>query len=113
MVLYRMPRFYGAKLKLPSNLADFLDSNPIGSYFEMAYGLWNAFKLPELPVGLSLEEITELENLSGRLTEFLQSDKVLRWFEMATIINYSGDYHQLLRRLSSITQEIIPNYLTM
>lgn len=79
-------------LKDPSRLGEFFGSD---SYFEMAYGLWNAFTQRRLPAHLSQEEMAEVENLSQRLTDFLQSAKVLRWFEMATIINYSGNYSQL------------------
>jgi hypothetical protein len=62
----------------------------------MAYGLWNTFTLHGLLADLSQEEIVEVKDLPRRLTDFLQSDKVLRWFEMSTIINYSDNYIQLL-----------------
>lgn len=85
-----------AGLRDPSNLGEFFGSNCIGSYFEMAYGLWNAFKNTHLPEDLSQGERIEADFLCSQLTDFLKSGKVLRWFEMSTIINYSGNYTQLL-----------------
>ena len=85
-----------ADLRDTSKLGDFFGSDSIGSYFEMAYGLWNAFKADSFPKELSEKELIEAEDLLLQLTDFLRSDKALRWFEMATIINYSGNYMQLL-----------------
>lgn len=76
--------------------SDFFGSNSIGSYFEMAYGLWNAFKAESFPKELTEKERIEAEDLLLQLTGFLSSDRALRWFEMATIINYSGNFMQLL-----------------
>ncbi|KAL9600505.1 MAG: hypothetical protein Q9219_003156 [cf. Caloplaca sp. 3 TL-2023] len=84
-------------LKETSKMGDSVGSDSIGSYFEMAYGLWNAFKADLGPLnGLSDKETAEAEGLILQLTDFLRSDRALRWFEMATIINYSGDYRLLL-----------------
>ena len=85
-----------AGLKNPSNLAQFFGSDSIGVYFEMACGLWNAFRLYELPRDLSDKETAEAERMLQQLTDFLQSGSVLRYFEMSTIINYTGYYVQLL-----------------
>ena len=62
----------------------------------MPYGLWNAFKARSLPKELTEKEMIEAEDLLLQLTDFLRLDKALQWFEMATIINYSGNYIQLL-----------------
>ena len=85
-----------ADLRDTSKLGDFFGSNSIGSYFEMAYGLWNAFKAESFPKELTEKERIEAEDLLLQLTDFLRSDRALRWFEMATIINYSGNFMQLL-----------------
>ncbi|KAL9609168.1 MAG: hypothetical protein Q9167_006045 [Letrouitia subvulpina] len=85
-----------ADLRDLSKPGDFFGSDSIGSYFEMAYGLWDAFKAKWFSKELLEKELAEAEDLLLQLTEFLRSEKVLQWFEMATIINYSGNYIQLL-----------------
>jgi hypothetical protein len=57
-------------------------------YFEMAYGLWDAFFLEELPQSLDADEIITASRLCDKLTEFLLSGRCLKWIEMAIIINY-------------------------
>ncbi len=109
-----------ADLRDTSKLGDFFGSNSIGSYFEMDYGLWNAFMADTFPKELSERELIEAEDLLLQLTDFLRSDKALRWFEMATIINYSGNYMQLLdnvneassatRHASSLSNTIFQNF---
>jgi hypothetical protein len=64
-------------------------------YFEMAYGLWNAFFLGELPQSLDADEIIAASRLCDKLTEFLLSGRCLKWIEMAIIINYSHAYVKL------------------
>jgi hypothetical protein len=59
-----------------------------GEYFEMAYGLWNAFFLEDLPSSLDADEIIAASRLCDKLTEFLLSGRCLKWIEMAIIINY-------------------------
>lgn len=75
-----------------------IDAENLGSYFEMDYGLWDAF-LPNLPVDLSAKELTEVETMCQRLIDFLHSGQVLKWFEAATIINYSRDFEQLAKNV--------------
>jgi len=58
-------------------------------YFEMTYGLWNAFFLQELPPSLDADEIIAASRLCDKLTEFLLSGRCLKWIEMAIIINYA------------------------
>ena len=65
-------------------------------YFEMAYALWGAFKLAELPTGLDNEESIQITKLCSQLIHFLSSDQCLTWIEMAVLINYSGGYSLLL-----------------
>ena len=65
-------------------------------YFEMAYALWGAFKLAELPTGLDNEESIEVTKICSQLIHFLSSDQCLTWIEMAVLINYAGGHHQLL-----------------
>ena len=76
-----------------------LRSNPFiqdtAEYFEMTYGLWNAFFLKELPYSLDTDELTAASRLCDKLTEFLLSGRCLNWIEMAIIINYASGYFKL------------------
>lgn len=76
-----------------------LRSNPymrdIKEYFEMAYGLWNAFFLEKLPQSLDADEIIAASRLCDKLTEFLLSGRCLQWIEMAIIINYAFGFIKL------------------
>ncbi|KAI9689477.1 MAG: hypothetical protein M1822_010128 [Bathelium mastoideum] len=74
----------------------FFGRDIIGPYIEMQYALVDALNMRGLPKDLSSEEIAQVQTFSGQLTGFLQSDQVLRWVEIATIINYSGNHAQLL-----------------
>ncbi|KAH8817304.1 hypothetical protein F5884DRAFT_853725 [Xylogone sp. PMI_703] len=64
-------------------------------YFEMAYGLWDAFFLKELPPSLNADEIFTVTRLCDKLTEFLLSGRCLKWIEMAIIINYEYGFVNL------------------
>lgn len=64
-------------------------------YFEMAYGLWNAFFLRELPQSLDDEELAEASRLCGNMTDFLLSGRCLKWIETAIIINYAFGFPNL------------------
>jgi hypothetical protein len=64
-------------------------------YFEMTYGLWNAFFLQELPPSLDADEIIAASRLCDKLTEFLLSGRCLKWIEMAIIINYAFGFVKL------------------
>lgn len=66
-----------------------------GSYFEMAYGLWGAFFLEKLHEDLDEEDLEQASMLCNRLSLFLQSNKCLKWIEMAIIINYDGGFANL------------------
>ena len=70
-------------------------------YFEMAYALWGAFKLTEIPVMLAEEETSRLVELCDSLTKFLSGDLCLTWVEMAILINYAGSYPQLLENVDA------------
>ena len=76
-----------------------LRSNPLlrdtAEYFEMAYGLWNAFFLKALPSSLDADEIAAASRLCDKLSEFLLSGRCLKWIEMAIIINYVHGYVDL------------------
>jgi hypothetical protein len=65
-------------------------------YFAMAYGLWDAFFLDDLPSHLSNEQTQEASRLCELISEFLQSDHCLLWIEMAVIGNYKGQWTLLL-----------------
>jgi hypothetical protein len=73
-----------------------LRSNPhtveIQEYLEMAYGLWDAFFLKELPESLDSDGIAEASRLCDKMTTFLMSGRCLKWVEMAIIFNYAGGY---------------------
>lgn len=80
-------------------LLEFLRSHPysfdIEEYFEMAYGLWDAYSMTDLPASLSPEDISEARRLCNKMTDFLRSEKCLVWIEMAIIINYAHGYPNL------------------
>lgn len=68
-------------------------------YFEMAYALWGAFKLAELPTRFDDEESLQITDLCSQLIHFLSSDQCLTWIEMAVLINYAGGYSLLLENV--------------
>lgn len=65
-------------------------------YFEMAYALWGAFKLAELPTCLDDDESAQITDLCSQLVHFLSTDQCLNWIEMAVIINYASAHPLLL-----------------
>lgn len=67
----------------------------LGVYFEMNYGLWNAFFLDTLPGCLGNDGLAQASFLCSRLTGFLLSTQCLTWVEMAIIINYQGGFINL------------------
>lgn len=67
----------------------------VGAYFEMSYGLWNAFFLRMLPECLDDDELAQASVLCNTLSEFLLSGRCLKWVEMAIIINYEGGFVNL------------------
>jgi DNA polymerase III delta prime subunit len=75
-------------------------------HFEMHYGLLKAL---EYPLGLHFVDESEstfkqILLMIRQLGEFLQSEKCLTWVETATLINYSGDFPELLRNVQSVIQ---------
>ncbi|OKL63666.1 hypothetical protein UA08_00383 [Talaromyces atroroseus] len=77
-------------------------SQPLGgidTYFEMAYGLWNALFLETLPDCLDDDDLVQASILCSKLTEFLLSRRCLRWVEMAIIINYDGGFTNLFENV--------------
>ena len=79
------------------NLRDDPERDAYGSYFEMAYGLWNALHLSSLPLDLDEDERLEASTLLQELSDYISSEQCLRWVETAIIINYVGEWSQLLR----------------
>ncbi|KAH0552836.1 hypothetical protein GP486_006963 [Trichoglossum hirsutum] len=71
-------------------------SGEVGEYLEMAYGLWDAFFLRELPESLDSDGIAQASRLCDKLTAFLMSGRCLRWVEIAIIFNYAGNWTKLL-----------------
>ncbi|KAL4998438.1 hypothetical protein BDV10DRAFT_185260 [Aspergillus recurvatus] len=67
----------------------------VGAYFEMAYALWGAFFLQDLPVDLEDESLVVASALCNELSDFLLSGRCLKWVEMAIIINYDGGFTNL------------------
>ena len=61
----------------------------------MAYGLWDAFFLPNLPGFLDGDQVSQAARLCDTMTRFLQSEACLKWVEMAIIINYTWGYTKL------------------
>lgn len=78
------------------NLRDNPETQSYGSYFEMAYGLWNALHLARLPTDLDEPEITEATTILQEITDYMCSEECLRWIETAIIINYVGKWSKLL-----------------
>lgn len=78
------------------NLRDAPERDTYGSYFEMAYGLWNALHLTHLPIDLDEHETNEASTLLQELTIYISSELCLRWVETAIIINYVGKWSKLL-----------------
>ena len=68
------------------------------SYFEMAYGLWGMLKQPSLPDDLDTKEIVTASELLQKADQYTKEDSLqcLRWVELAIIINYAGNWVQLL-----------------
>lgn len=87
------------RLKGPSGPDKFSGFGTIISYFEMSYGLLSAFQMTALPADISREEKEVFKVISQRLSDFLLSTQALRYFEMSTIIDYSGNYVQLLQNV--------------
>ncbi|KAL2869756.1 uncharacterized protein BJX67DRAFT_320949 [Aspergillus lucknowensis] len=73
----------------------------LGAYFEMAYGLWDAFCLETLPDCLDNDDLVQASTLCTHLTDFLLSERCLKWVEMAMIINYSRGYVDLFRNVTT------------
>lgn len=92
--------FYEESLN-SSMILERLQSTPstedTGEYFEMTYGLWNAFFLKELPPSLDADQVLAASRLCDKLTDFLISGRCLKWIETAIIINYSCGYTELLK----------------
>ncbi|CEO59836.1 hypothetical protein PMG11_04490 [Penicillium brasilianum] len=69
-------------------------------YFPMAYCLWDALKIRGCHLQrLSEPLLDEAQNTLETLTAFLCTKSCLRWFELSTIINYAGNFPQLLERI--------------
>ncbi|KAL3473277.1 hypothetical protein BJX99DRAFT_233947 [Aspergillus californicus] len=66
-----------------------------GAYFEMAYALWGAFFLQDLPAYLDEDDLQQASTLCNKLTQFLLSGRCLHWIELAIIINYRWGYVNL------------------
>ncbi|EAW17002.1 ATP-binding protein [Aspergillus fischeri NRRL 181] len=62
------------------------------SHFSFHYALLQALKC----TGLCSDELSKEDMMIQQLTEFLTSGKCLRWFEIATIINFAGNFSKLL-----------------
>lgn len=73
-----------------------------GLYFEMANGLWDAFRVRALHGDLDEEEVEHVTELCDELTDYIISDKCLRWVEMAIIINYVGNFKLLLKNAENV-----------
>lgn len=78
------------------NLCDDPERDSYGSYFEMAYGIWNALHLDRLPTDLNEPEVMEATTLLQEIANYISSEQCLRWIETAIIINYVGKWSKLL-----------------
>ena len=78
------------------NLGDDPERYAYGSYFEMAYGLWNALHLIRLPLFLDNDETEEALTLLQELTSYISSERCSRWVETVIIISYVSKWIKLL-----------------
>ena len=78
------------------HLRDETERHSYGSYFGMAYGIWNALHLDRLPTDLDEAEVMEATALFQEIADYISSEKCLRWIETAIIINYVGKWSKLL-----------------
>jgi hypothetical protein len=73
-------------------------------YFEMHYGLLNAFRY--ISRGMARKWYMgvpqKILSMIRQLGDFPQSDKCITWVETATHINYSGDFPELLENVTSM-----------
>ncbi|KAJ5174333.1 uncharacterized protein N7482_000210 [Penicillium canariense] len=87
---------------LRSNDSSLLATEWPDSYFPMTYCLWDALKARHnYLLCLSEPLFQEAEKMLDVLTHFLSTDRCLRWFETATIINYAGNFQQLQENILS------------
>lgn len=82
-------------------------STTYGSYYELAYALWDVLRLTCLPADLDAQEATEATNLLHELIIYLdpRSENCLWWVENAMIINYSRGFHHSSRMPSKDLQK--------
>ena len=78
------------------HLRDEPERHSYGSYFDMAYGIWNALHLDRLPTDLDEAEVMEATTLLQEIADYISSEQCLRWIETAVIINYVGKWSKLL-----------------
>lgn len=74
------------------------------NYLEMVYGLWGALNLPHLRWDLDAEENAKAATLCDQLTHFLTTDKCLGWIEAAIIINYAGQWVDLIENVENVLE---------
>ncbi|KAF8854808.1 hypothetical protein BDZ45DRAFT_596539, partial [Acephala macrosclerotiorum] len=94
--------WYFSKSPRSRELLQLIGSEPMhrfaynSEYFEMAYGLWDAFFVQRLPETLDTRDLDEVTRLCDIMSSFMKSDDCLVWIEMAMLINYRGGYQMLL-----------------
>ena len=94
--------WYFTECKVSKEILDVYRRSPYiavyGSYFEMSYGIWGALKLVSIPNDLDAREIVEASKLMNEIMSYLDPNSFhcLTWIESAVIINYAGDWDQLL-----------------
>lgn len=80
----------------------------------VVYGLWDAMTLAKLPDDMDGEEIAMAHNLCNLLVKFLTTDDCLVWVESGIIVNFAGQWPNLLgnaqRVLMAVSASPVSNY---
>lgn len=106
--------WYFSKSPRSRELLQLIGSEPMSDlvykseYFEMVYGLWDAFFVQRLPESLDTHDLDEVTRLCNIMSSFMKSDDCLVWIEMAMLINYSGGYQMLLDNALKAWKRAIP-----
>lgn len=70
--------------------------NGVGAYFEMAYGMGDSWHSASLLEHLDEHNRRIVEDLCCPLTRYIKTTECIGWAEAAILINYAGDFTNLL-----------------
>jgi hypothetical protein len=72
------------------------------SHFPFHYALLKALEC----TGFCFDELSKEDMMVQQLTEFLTSGKCLRWFEIVTMINFAGNFSELLDNVLGAVEKL-------